>query len=491
MHTVAVGGRDEEAKARLEAAGLSVRPAKQGSLELALRELLRRLRPRGGHRRPDPGGAPGLGPSGRPVRQRDRRQRTRCRSSPAASVRPGMVMFTEDGEFDVVESVERIRIDCPVYDLNVADTHNFVADGPRHPQLGVRLPRGGHPEHPGFPGRLRGRARDQARAELPLDADDPGRGERGDLQQPRADGQAPVDGRGGGRPGAGAGDGGRARRGAVGHGGDRAARGRGRVALGDRRLLPDECAVAGAGGHARAGADRLSGDRRDRSSTSGRRSRTRSAYLQFLVNPQDAGAFTRIANSPRRGIGQTSLSRVLAYADGRGHRGVGGGAARDVPGLATAARKALGRFMSTDGAAARAGRGRRAGRRPGGGAAAARPATWTRCRPSGRSRRRAGSRTSRSSCAWRGEYDATNAEGSLGEFLQQISLLADADTIRDDEGLVTLMTMHNAKGLEFPIVFMIGHGGGRSSRTRARSRRATSRRSAGSPTSASPGRCAT
>ena len=46
--------------------------------------------------------------------------------------------------------------------------------------------------------------------------------------------------------------------------------------------------------------------------------------------------------------------------------------------------------------------------------------------------------------------------GSLGEFLQQIALLADADTIRDDEGLVTLMTMHNAKGLEFPIVFMIG-----------------------------------
>jgi DNA helicase-2/ATP-dependent DNA helicase PcrA len=55
------------------------------------------------------------------------------------------------------------------------------------------------------------------------------------------------------------------------------------------------------------------------------------------------------------------------------------------------------------------------------------------------------------------EYDANAPEGgSLGEFLQQIALLADADTIRDDEGLVTLMTLHNAKGLEFPIVFMIG-----------------------------------
>ena len=33
------------------------------------------------------------------------------------------------------------------------------------------------------------------------------------------------------------------------------------------------------------------------------------AYLTFMVNPQDAGAFTRIANSPKRGLGQTSLSR--------------------------------------------------------------------------------------------------------------------------------------------------------------------------------------
>ena len=54
------------------------------------------------------------------------------------------------------------------------------------------------------------------------------------------------------------------------------------------------------------------------------------------------------------------------------------------------------------------------------------------------------------------EYDTLNPEGTLEEFLQQISLLADADNLKDDEGLVTLMTLHNAKGLEFPIVFIIG-----------------------------------
>src|SRR4029450_1819848 len=48
---------------------------------------------------------------------------------PAASVRPGMVMFAEDGGFDLVEAVTRVPLDRPVHDLNVEDTHNFVAGG--------------------------------------------------------------------------------------------------------------------------------------------------------------------------------------------------------------------------------------------------------------------------------------------------------------------------------------------------------------------------
>jgi DNA helicase-2/ATP-dependent DNA helicase PcrA len=54
------------------------------------------------------------------------------------------------------------------------------------------------------------------------------------------------------------------------------------------------------------------------------------------------------------------------------------------------------------------------------------------------------------------EFDAGEDAGGLDAFLQQIALVADADTRRDDQGLVTLMTLHNAKGLEYPIVFMIG-----------------------------------
>ena len=46
-------------------------------------------------------------------------------------------------------------------------------------------------------------------------------------------------------------------------------------------------------------------------------------------------------------------------------------------------------------------------------------------------------------------------EGSQ-DFLAEIALVADADQRSDDEGLVTLMTLHNAKGLEYPTVFIVG-----------------------------------
>jgi DNA helicase-2/ATP-dependent DNA helicase PcrA len=42
------------------------------------------------------------------------------------------------------------------------------------------------------------------------------------------------------------------------------------------------------------------------------------------------------------------------------------------------------------------------------------------------------------------------------EFLQQIALFSEQDSLRDEQGIVTLMTLHNAKGLEYPVVFIIG-----------------------------------
>ena len=178
-------------------------------------------------------------------------------------------------------------------------------------------------------------------------------------------------------------------------------------------------------------------------------------YLQFLVNPQDGTAFTRIANSPRRGIGQTSLSRVLAYANDTGLT-VWDAARGEVPGLAKAARKSLDRFMDTM-------------ERLRESAEADAPVAQILndlLNDTGYRDALEAERTIEAQGRLENleelvrvarEYDVNATEGaSLGEFLQQIALLADADGIRDDEGLVTLMTMHNAKGLEFPIVFMIG-----------------------------------
>src|SRR5271163_3018450 len=57
------------------------------------------------------------------------------------------------------------------------------------------------------------------------------------------------------------------------------------------------------------------------------------------------------------------------------------------------------------------------------------------------------------------EFDGSRDEGTLAEFLEQVSLVADADEIPEGEehgGMVTLMTLHTAKGLEFPVVFLTG-----------------------------------
>ena len=54
------------------------------------------------------------------------------------------------------------------------------------------------------------------------------------------------------------------------------------------------------------------------------------------------------------------------------------------------------------------------------------------------------------------EYDASNPEGSLQGFLEEVSLIADIDKWDDAADTVTLMTLHAAKGLEFPVVFMAG-----------------------------------
>jgi DNA helicase-2/ATP-dependent DNA helicase PcrA len=181
------------------------------------------------------------------------------------------------------------------------------------------------------------------------------------------------------------------------------------------------------------------------------------AYLITLVNPQDVGAFTRIVNSPRRGIGSTSISRVLAHANTTGSSIWEVASEPDhVPNLGAAAVKALRRFMATMHVL-------RERVRSGALVAALLKETL---QETGFVEALEAERTIEAQGRLENleelvnvaaEYDASEAEThSLEEFLQQVLLRSDADERSDDEGLVTLMTLHNAKGLEFPIVFMIG-----------------------------------
>jgi DNA helicase II / ATP-dependent DNA helicase PcrA len=185
------------------------------------------------------------------------------------------------------------------------------------------------------------------------------------------------------------------------------------------------------------------------------------AYLITLVNPQDAGAFTRIVNSPRRGIGATSLSRLLAFSNTTGISiWDAASAPEQVPGLGGPAIKAFKRFMATMHVL----RERTEATPP------IAELLKEMLQETGYLEALEAERTIEAQGRIENldelvnvaaEYDAAAEadparEPSLAEFLEQVALISDADERSDDEGLVTLMTLHNAKGLEYPIVFMIG-----------------------------------
>jgi DNA helicase-2/ATP-dependent DNA helicase PcrA len=180
------------------------------------------------------------------------------------------------------------------------------------------------------------------------------------------------------------------------------------------------------------------------------------AYLTVLVNHQDIGSFTRIVNSPRRGIGNTTISRLLAYSNTSGETVWELAAAPEgVPGLGAAAVKSLRRFMGTMEVLAE-----RAEANAGVSVLLKEMLSET-----GYLEALENERTIEAQGRLENleelvnvatEYEGGTQDPSLGEFLQQVALVADADVRVDDEGLVTLMTLHNAKGLEYPIVFIIG-----------------------------------
>jgi DNA helicase-2/ATP-dependent DNA helicase PcrA len=178
------------------------------------------------------------------------------------------------------------------------------------------------------------------------------------------------------------------------------------------------------------------------------------AYLQVLDNPYDAVSLLRIANRPRRGIGDTTLARLQTWADQREISLWEATAEAEMAGVGAAPQKALKSFRATieslmsaaqefevpeliDEVLARSG--------------------YMESLEAERTIEAQGRIENLQELVsvareWREQTEDT----TLSAFLQEISLYSDQDAIRGDGSLVTLMTLHNAKGLEFRAVYLIG-----------------------------------
>ena len=179
------------------------------------------------------------------------------------------------------------------------------------------------------------------------------------------------------------------------------------------------------------------------------------AYLQVIDNPADALSLRRIVNQPRRGIGQTSLERLETHAEALGERLWDVLATPAAAGLAAAAERAVGGFRALMEElverAAELGVGDLV-------EAVVERSGMIDALESERTVEAAGRiENLRELVGVAREYEAGAEEPSLSAFLQGISLVSDSDAIEGDEQrTVTLMTLHNAKGLEFAAVFVIG-----------------------------------
>jgi ATP-dependent DNA helicase UvrD/PcrA len=456
MHRISLFGYDDEGRRALEEQGLRLRPAYRGSTgwryESAFSDFKRLV-----ERIEDIEDV--LDVSVRftarlAAQQNDKRKDGNSLPfTPASAVRPGMVMVNDLGEFDLVETVEPVRLDRPVYDLNIERTHNFIANG-LVTHNSIYAFRGADIRNilefeRDFPGTklialeqnyrstntvLRSAnaviENNRERKEKTLFSD------LGDGPPVRA---LEVE--------------------------DEHAEAR-FVAAEVAELIEEgwsgnEIAVFyRTNAQSRVLEDVLVRQGIPYQVIGGPRFYERAeikdavAYLQVIDNPVDGVSLARIANRPRRGIGDASLARLQGWADAHGESlfsalghpeeaGLGPAQARAVAQLQTllqslqSAAQELSVHELVERVLERSGY-----------------LEILEAERTIESRGRVENLQELVGVAR--EYEEQAEEPSLSGFLQEISLYSDQDALRDQESLVTLMTIHNAKGLEFGAVFLIG-----------------------------------
>jgi DNA helicase-2/ATP-dependent DNA helicase PcrA len=187
------------------------------------------------------------------------------------------------------------------------------------------------------------------------------------------------------------------------------------------------------------------------------------AYLRVISNPTDTVNLRRILNVPKRGIGDRAVACIAQLAERERVPFVAAlGRPQDAPGIATRSVAAITVFTALLEAL-------RTVHEGGSGvgdlleAVVEQTGYLAELRASQDPQDETRVENLAELVAVGREFDESEPAGSLETFLERVSLVADADEIPDgsdaeaaDNGVVTLMTLHTAKGLEFPVVFLTG-----------------------------------
>jgi DNA helicase II / ATP-dependent DNA helicase PcrA len=195
------------------------------------------------------------------------------------------------------------------------------------------------------------------------------------------------------------------------------------------------------------------------------------AYLRAIANPDDDVNLRRILNVPKRGLGERSEAMVAAYAE---RERISFGAALDrldqVPGLGTRAVTGLRAFAEMMSGLRELAESGESGPADVLGAVLDRSGYLAELRASEDPQDQTRVENLAELHAVATEFEESEPEGDLADFLERVSLVADSDQIptddggdggdaaaaRAEQGVITLMTLHTAKGLEFPVVFLTG-----------------------------------
>jgi ATP-dependent DNA helicase UvrD/PcrA len=171
------------------------------------------------------------------------------------------------------------------------------------------------------------------------------------------------------------------------------------------------------------------------------------SYLRAVVNPADEVSVKRVLNVPKRGVGDTTVGRLDVWANAHGVTFMESLRQADEAGVGTASQRGIRQFLGlVDQLVAKVPDG------PG-------EVLQAALELSGYLDELEAEHTVESAGRLEnlGELVGSAREfETVDAFLEQIALVADTDQIEDDDSKVTLMTLHSAKGLEYPVVFLVG-----------------------------------